>query len=118
MVINFGMEGVVYVLTFWSNLEKSPFIITTFSCSTLGQGLKTSTYPGESIFSIALAIFGLILFALLIGNMQVISNFLCSLLLDFSSPNPYSLLCTCSTLYVCISDGNRRSELECCILLL
>ncbi|KAD4180061.1 hypothetical protein E3N88_28652 [Mikania micrantha] len=39
--------------------------------STLGQGLETSTYPGESIFSIALAIFGLILFALLIGNMQV-----------------------------------------------
>ncbi|GAA0169431.1 ligand-gated ion channel [Lithospermum erythrorhizon] len=38
--------------------------------STLGQGLETSTYPGESIFSIALAIFGLILFALLIGNMQ------------------------------------------------
>lgn len=38
--------------------------------STLGQGLQTSTYPGEVIFSILLAIFGLILFALLIGNMQ------------------------------------------------
>ncbi|CAA2962512.1 probable cyclic nucleotide-gated ion channel 5, partial [Olea europaea subsp. europaea] len=38
--------------------------------NTLGQGLETSTFPGESIFSIALAIFGLILFALLIGNMQ------------------------------------------------
>ncbi|XP_054805698.1 probable cyclic nucleotide-gated ion channel 5 isoform X1 [Prosopis cineraria] len=38
--------------------------------STLGQGLQTSTYPWETIFSIALAIFGLILFALLIGNMQ------------------------------------------------
>ncbi|CAH9144980.1 unnamed protein product [Cuscuta epithymum] len=38
--------------------------------STLGQGLQTSTYPGESLFSIALAIFGLVLFALLIGNMQ------------------------------------------------
>lgn len=38
--------------------------------STLGQGLVTSTYPGEVIFSIALAILGLILFALLIGNMQ------------------------------------------------
>ncbi|GAY48570.1 hypothetical protein CUMW_112710 [Citrus unshiu] len=38
--------------------------------STLGQGLQTSTFPGEVIFSIALAIFGLILFALLIGNMQ------------------------------------------------
>ncbi|KAF5182210.1 Cyclic nucleotide-gated ion channel protein [Thalictrum thalictroides] len=38
--------------------------------STLGQGLQTSTYPGEVIFSISLAIAGLILFALLIGNMQ------------------------------------------------
>ncbi|KAG2308207.1 hypothetical protein Bca52824_027955 [Brassica carinata] len=38
--------------------------------STLGQGLETSTYPGEVIFSIALAIAGLLLFALLIGNMQ------------------------------------------------
>ncbi|KAI3814678.1 hypothetical protein L1987_14322 [Smallanthus sonchifolius] len=38
--------------------------------STLGQGLQTSTYPGESLFSITLAISGLILFALLIGNMQ------------------------------------------------
>lgn len=38
--------------------------------STLGQGLQTSTYAGEVIFSIALAILGLILFALLIGNMQ------------------------------------------------
>ncbi|MFS7932169.1 putative IQ motif, EF-hand binding, cyclic nucleotide-binding domain, rmlC-like jelly roll [Helianthus anomalus] len=37
---------------------------------TLGQGLQTSTYPGESLFSITLAISGLILFALLIGNMQ------------------------------------------------
>lgn len=39
--------------------------------STLGQGLETSTYPLEIIFSISLAISGLILFALLIGNMQV-----------------------------------------------
>ncbi|XP_042396275.1 probable cyclic nucleotide-gated ion channel 5 isoform X1 [Zingiber officinale] len=38
--------------------------------STLGQGLVTSTYPGEIVFSIALSIFGLILCALLIGNMQ------------------------------------------------
>ncbi|KAG4968218.1 hypothetical protein JHK87_033869 [Glycine soja] len=38
--------------------------------STLGQGLETSTYTGEVVFSIALAIAGLILFALLIGNMQ------------------------------------------------
>ncbi|KAL9407039.1 hypothetical protein Peur_004011 [Populus x canadensis] len=34
------------------------------------KGLQTSTYPLEVIFSILLAISGLILFALLIGNMQ------------------------------------------------
>ncbi|XP_065866512.1 putative cyclic nucleotide-gated ion channel 7 [Euphorbia lathyris] len=38
--------------------------------STLGQGLETSTFPLEVLFSIAIAILGLILFALLIGNMQ------------------------------------------------
>ncbi|KAG9137965.1 hypothetical protein Leryth_022461 [Lithospermum erythrorhizon] len=38
--------------------------------STLGQGLETSTYPLEVIFSITLSIVGLLLFALLIGNMQ------------------------------------------------
>ncbi|XP_074566220.1 putative cyclic nucleotide-gated ion channel 6 [Curcuma longa] len=38
--------------------------------STLGQGLETSTYLGEVIFSIIIAVLGLVLFALLIGNMQ------------------------------------------------
>ncbi|KAL6844048.1 hypothetical protein ACP4OV_025721 [Aristida adscensionis] len=38
--------------------------------STLGQGLLTSTYPKEVLFSIAICVLGLILFALLIGNMQ------------------------------------------------
>ncbi|KAJ7951990.1 putative Cyclic nucleotide-gated ion channel [Quillaja saponaria] len=38
--------------------------------STLGSGLQTSTYPGEVLFSIVIAIAGLVLFALLIGNMQ------------------------------------------------
>ncbi|KAJ4813780.1 cyclic nucleotide-gated channel 6 [Rhynchospora pubera] len=38
--------------------------------STLGQGLQTSTYTGEVIFSIVICVLGLLLFALLIGNMQ------------------------------------------------
>ena len=46
-------------------------ILFEFLLSTLGQGLVTSTYPGEVLFSIAVAILGLLLFALLIGNMQV-----------------------------------------------
>ncbi|GJU73760.1 hypothetical protein Tco_1265165 [Tanacetum coccineum] len=35
-----------------------------------GKGLQTSTYPREALFSITLPILGLILFALLIDNMQ------------------------------------------------
>ncbi|KAK7389818.1 hypothetical protein VNO78_25112 [Psophocarpus tetragonolobus] len=40
------------------------------SVSSVGQGLETSTYVGEIIFAIFIAVFGLILFASLIGNMQ------------------------------------------------
>lgn len=40
-------------------------------CSSLGQNLKTSTYIWENIFAVCVSIFGLVLFALLIGNMQV-----------------------------------------------
>ncbi|KAL5716964.1 Protein CNGC15c [Ranunculus cassubicifolius] len=38
--------------------------------SSLGQSLSTSTYIGEISFAIIIAILGLVLFALLIGNMQ------------------------------------------------
>ncbi|XP_057956232.1 protein CNGC15b [Malania oleifera] len=38
--------------------------------SSLGQGLSTSTYISEIIFAIVIATLGLVLFALLIGNMQ------------------------------------------------
>ncbi|KAL0009416.1 hypothetical protein SO802_010918 [Lithocarpus litseifolius] len=38
--------------------------------SSLGQNLKTSTYVGEIIFAVFISISGLVLFSLLIGNMQ------------------------------------------------
>lgn len=38
--------------------------------SSLGQNLKTSTFVWEIIFAVFISIFGLVLFALLIGNMQ------------------------------------------------
>ncbi|EFH56499.1 ATCNGC3 [Arabidopsis lyrata subsp. lyrata] len=38
--------------------------------SALGQNLKTSTFEGEIIFAIVICVSGLVLFALLIGNMQ------------------------------------------------
>lgn len=40
-------------------------------CSSLGQTLQVSTYFWEIIFALAIIIAGLLLFALLIGNMQV-----------------------------------------------
>jgi hypothetical protein len=48
--------------------------INTFlfgGCSSLGQGLLTSTFIGEIMVAIVVATLGLVLFALLIGNMQV-----------------------------------------------
>lgn len=42
-----------------------------FLLSSYGQNLSTSTFIGETSFSILIAILGLILFAHLIGNMQV-----------------------------------------------
>ncbi|GLT84759.1 hypothetical protein SLE2022_029730 [Rubroshorea leprosula] len=38
--------------------------------SSLGQNLKTSTFVGEIIFAVVISIVGLVLFSLLIGNMQ------------------------------------------------
>ncbi|KAI7725445.1 hypothetical protein M8C21_009710 [Ambrosia artemisiifolia] len=40
------------------------------SLSSLGQGLKASTFYGEILFADFIAVVGLVLFALLIGNMQ------------------------------------------------
>jgi hypothetical protein len=40
-------------------------------CSSLGQNLQTSTYVWEIAFAMFIAIIGLVLFSLLIGNMQV-----------------------------------------------
>ncbi|CAM8961322.1 unnamed protein product [Rhodiola kirilowii] len=61
-----------------SGVTSSMFFNKYFYClwwglknlSSLGQNLATSTYVGEIIFAIIIAVFGLVLFALLIGNMQ------------------------------------------------
>lgn len=45
--------------------------VSTHVTSSLGQNFDTSTYVGEIIFAIIVATLGLVLFALLIGNMQV-----------------------------------------------
>ncbi|KAH0676361.1 hypothetical protein KY285_024162 [Solanum tuberosum] len=43
--------------------------------SSLGQNLKTSTFDGDIIFAICISIMGLILFSLIIGNMQKLLQF-------------------------------------------
>ncbi|OWM73793.1 hypothetical protein CDL15_Pgr026897 [Punica granatum] len=71
---NFGIYG--DAVTF--DVTSSPFFNKYFYClwwglknlSSLGQNLSTSTYVGEIVFAIIIATLGLVLFALLIGNMQ------------------------------------------------
>lgn len=60
-----------------SYLGAHAFLIA--GCSSLGQGLLTSTFVGEIMFAILVATLGLVLFALLIGNMQVNAVKLCPL---------------------------------------
>lgn len=47
------------------------FICCYFYCSSYGQNLKTSTYIWENLFAVFVSTSGLVLFALLIGNVQV-----------------------------------------------
>jgi hypothetical protein len=47
------------------------FLPCSVQCSSLGQNLKTSTYAWENLFAVFVSISGLVLFALLIGNVQV-----------------------------------------------
>lgn len=46
-------------------------ILFSYVLSSYGQNLMTSTFIGETSFAILIAILGLVLFAHLIGNMQV-----------------------------------------------
>ncbi|KAL8471401.1 hypothetical protein ACS0TY_028887 [Phlomoides rotata] len=70
----FGM----FADAFTSHVASSRFIEKNLYClwwglrnlSSYGQNLDTSTYLGETTFCIVLCIFGLVLFAQLIGNMQ------------------------------------------------
>ncbi|XP_042020162.1 cyclic nucleotide-gated ion channel 18-like [Salvia splendens] len=70
----FGM----FAEAFTSQVASSTFVEKYVYClwwglrnlSSYGQTLSTSTFIGETIFCIVLCIFGLILFAQLIGNMQ------------------------------------------------
>lgn len=44
--------------------------------SSLGSNLDTSPFIGEVLFAVFISIFGLILFSLLVGNMQVSTEFI------------------------------------------
>ncbi|XP_061946839.1 probable cyclic nucleotide-gated ion channel 16 [Populus nigra] len=70
----FGM----FAEAFTNHVAEASFIDKYFYClwwglrnlSSYGQNLMTSTYEGETLFSIGICIMGLVLFAHLIGNMQ------------------------------------------------
>lgn len=47
------------------------FLIPTYSCSTFGNDLEPTSNWLEVIFSICIVLSGLLLFTLLIGNIQV-----------------------------------------------
>ncbi|EOA39780.1 hypothetical protein CARUB_v10008437mg [Capsella rubella] len=72
---NFGIfidalkSGVVESHDFWTKFFYC-FWWGLRNLSALGQNLQTSKFVGEIIFAISICIFGLVLFALLIGNMQ------------------------------------------------
>ncbi|KAH6774450.1 cyclic nucleotide-gated channel 18 [Perilla frutescens var. hirtella] len=68
----------VFAEAFTSEVASAPFLQKYLYClwwglrnlSSYGQTLNTSTFIGETVFCIVLCIFGLVLFAQLIGNMQ------------------------------------------------
>ncbi|XP_027343380.1 protein CNGC15c-like [Abrus precatorius] len=74
---NFYQFG-IYADAVTSQVTSSAFFNKYFFClwwglrnlSSLGQGLLTSTFVGEIMVAIVVATLGLVLFALLIGNMQ------------------------------------------------
>lgn len=72
-------------------------------CSALGQNLQTSKFVGEIIFAISICISGLVLFALLIGNMQVILK--------------ESLLFFFLTSYITHIQGIQETQVLLCLLL-
>eukprot|EP00249_Psilotum_nudum_P008117 c21054_g1_i1 orf=621-2627(-) len=68
----------IYTDAFDSNIVQAKLPNKYFYClwwgfrnlSSFGQNLATSTFIGEIVFAISIAIVGLVLFSLLIGNMQ------------------------------------------------
>ncbi|CAI9104171.1 OLC1v1002796C1 [Oldenlandia corymbosa var. corymbosa] len=72
---NFGIflealqSDVVIKRNFWEKLFYC-FWWGLRNLSSLGQNLRTSSFIGENLFAIFISIIGLVLFALLIGNMQ------------------------------------------------
>ncbi|XP_016441226.2 cyclic nucleotide-gated ion channel 18 [Nicotiana tabacum] len=73
-----GFKFGIFADAFTNEVASSTFMEKYLYClwwglrnlSSYGQNLNTSTYIGETLFSISLCIIGLVLFAQLIGNMQ------------------------------------------------
>ncbi|MCD7452074.1 Cyclic nucleotide-gated ion channel 18 [Datura stramonium] len=73
-----GFKFGIFADAFTNEVASSTFMEKYLYClwwglrnlSSYGQNLNTSTYIGETLFSISISIIGLVLFAQLIGNMQ------------------------------------------------
>ncbi|XP_059294117.1 cyclic nucleotide-gated ion channel 18 isoform X2 [Lycium ferocissimum] len=73
-----GFKFGIFADAFTNEVASSSFMEKYLYClwwglrnlSSYGQNLNTSTYIGETLFSISISIIGLVLFAQLIGNMQ------------------------------------------------
>ncbi|XP_049346270.1 cyclic nucleotide-gated ion channel 18 isoform X1 [Solanum verrucosum] len=73
-----GFKFGIFADAFTNEVASSSFMAKYLYClwwglrnlSSYGQNLNTSTYIGETLFSIFISIIGLVLFAQLIGNMQ------------------------------------------------
>lgn len=88
--------------------------------SSLGQNLITSTYLSEIYFAVAIALLGLVLFGLLIGNMQVIQKcstcdyLIISFLVRLSEISRYrneNCLANITSMYVCAQNRHIYSLL-------
>lgn len=72
LIIIINIVGNIQILIiYWKSESIETHLLFSYFLSSYGQNLMTSTFIGETSFAILIAILGLVLFAHLIGNMQV-----------------------------------------------
>lgn len=76
--MDFAHFGSTYLLCMWANNNNNYYYFASaliclkfMVCSSYGQNLETSTSTGETLYGCGVCLGGLVIFCLLIGNMQV-----------------------------------------------